>query len=206
MKQILAGLCALCLLLTGCASTHQLSALDTRNLESVRINTNVETAPQMNYMGPGSGVGFAFGAVGAVITAAANQSPGEQFRKFAEDHGITIDRIVLEEAVKAFQETGKMNLTEIAGPNTAMLNIKVPMYGFAIPHGFSSNVVPLVVIECILVDSKGKTIWSSRDFVTAMSSPVAGKTPDEYHANPNLIEDGWRQAAKKVLADIARTL
>lgn len=79
-------------------------------------------------------------------------------------------------------------------------------HGFAIPHGFSANVVPVVGIQCTLVDAKGKTIWSSRDFVTAMGSPVDGKTPDEYRANPALIEDGWRQAAKKVMADIVWTL
>jgi hypothetical protein len=206
MKQIMVGLCAFCLLLTGCASTQQLSDSDRASLASVYVDPHVETAPQMNYMGPGSGIGFAFGAVGGLITALANEEPGERFRKFAADHGITIDNIVREEAIKAFQETGKVKLTETAGPDSSTLNIKVPTYGFAIPHGFSGNLVPVVGIQCTLVDAHGKTIWSSRDFVTPMGSPAEGRTPDEYHANPALIEDGWRQAAKKVLDEIVRTL
>lgn len=206
MKQMLAGLCALCLLLTGCVSTQQLNESDRTNLQGVRVHTEIETAPQMYYMGPASGVGFMFGAVGGLLTAAANMGPGERFRKFAEENGITIDRVVREEAIKAFQETGKLKLTETAGSETAMLKIKVPMYGYAISHGFSGKLVPVVSIECSLVDARGKTIWSSREYVTPMGSPVDGKTPDEYHANPALIEDGWRQAAKKVMADIVRTL
>jgi hypothetical protein len=206
MKQFLAGLCAVCMLLTGCASTQQIGDADRASLASVRVNSNVETAPQMYYMGPASGIGFMFGAVGGLVTALANQSPGEQFRKFAEEHGITIDRIVREEAIKALQGTGKLKLTEASGPEVATLNIKVQMYGFTIPNGFSGSLVPVVGIQCSLVDTQGKTIWSSRDSVGPLGSPAEGKTPDEYHANPALIEDAWRLAAHKVMADIVRTL
>lgn len=205
-KQILAGLGVVCLLLTGCASTQQLSDADRASLASVRVNTDVETAPQMYYMGPASGIGFAFGAVGGVLTAVANMGPGEQFRKFAEEHGISIDRIVREEAIRAFQETGKVKLIEAAGAEAPTLNIKVPMYGFSIPHGFSGSLVPVIGIQCSLVDAQGKTIWSSRDSVGPLGNPAEGKTPDEYRANPALIEEAWRQAARKVMADIARTL
>lgn len=206
MKQVLAGLCVFCLLLTGCASTQQLSGPDRASLASMRVNTHVEASPQMYYMGPASGIGFAFGAVGGLLTAVANQGPGEQFRKFAEEHGITVERIVREEAIKALEGTGKVKLTETAGPDAATLNIKVPMYGFSIPHGFSGSLVPVMGIQCTLVDAQGRTIWSSSDSTTPLGSPVEGKTPDEYRADPALIEKAWREAARKVMADIARTL
>lgn len=198
--------CVCSLILGGCAANRPLEEADRARLTAIWINPNVEVSPQMYYMGPGSSVGFLFGAVGGVATALANLSPGEQFRQFAESHGIAIDRIVREEVIRAFQVSGKPKLVDAPGSGTTVLVIKVPIYGFSIPHGFSGRLVPAVNIECTLIDAQGKTIWRAHDSVTPLGSPVEGHTPEEYRANPALIEEVWRIAARKVIADMIGTL
>lgn len=206
MTRFILSLCAACLFMTGCATTQQLNATDRTGLGAVKINPVVEKPPKMYYMGPASGIGFMFGAVGGLLTAAANMSPGEQFRQFAEDNGVTIDRIAREEAAEAFGKSGKLTLTESDSPDAATLNVAVQIYGFAIPHGFSGKLVPVVGIKSTLVDSGGKTIWSSRDSVSPLGSPVEGRSPDDFKANPKLIEDAWRTATKTVMANIVGNL
>lgn len=191
-----------CILLVGCASTPRLSSDDRAHLGVVRIDPTIDTPTQMHYLGPGSGIGFMFGAVGAAITAAANLSPGEQLNKFAQDNGIHIDQIVREEATEAFQQSGKLDLTELQDANAATLKISISMYGFSISSGFSSKLVPVINIKCVLIGRDGKTIWSASDSVLTLGNPAEGKTPDEFNANPKLIGDAWRTAVKAVMADI----
>jgi hypothetical protein len=189
-------------LLGGCASTPALSPAERGQFEAVRLYPSVDKPDQMYYLGPGSGIGMMFGAIGGAITAAANLSPGEQFDKFAQDHDIHIERIVKEEAIKAFQTSGKLNLTDTESSNAATLRVSITMYGFSIPNGFSSELVPIVSIKCTLVDSSGKVIWSANDMTNALGNPAEGKTPDQFRADPRLIEGAWRIAARSIMANI----
>ena len=155
----------------------------------------------MAYLGPGSAFGALFGAVGGAITAAANQGPGDRLSQFAKDNGVHIDQIVLEEATKAFRESGKLRLTDTQGGNTATLKVWVAVYGFVTPNGFSSDLVPVLNVHCQLTGADGKVIWSAHD-VAQMPSSFEGNTPDEFKANPKLIGDSWRAAARLVMKEI----
>lgn len=196
------GIVALLMLLAGCASTPPLGADARDRLGEVWINPVVETPKDMYYLGPGSGFGMMFGAIGGAIVGAANIAPGERLRQFAAAHDIHIDQIVKEEATKAFQDSGKLKLADAPRAGVATLKITVPMYGFTIPTGFNSDLVPIVSIKCTLTDSTGKVIWSANEATQALGNPAPGKTPDELRENPKLIEELWRTAAKSVMKDI----
>jgi len=198
----LVSLAAVCLLLVGCASTPKLGDDARAQLTQVQM-APIATPPEMYYLGPGSGVGMMFGAVGGLITAVANQSPGERLAKFAQDNGIHIDQIVKEEAAKALQQAGKINLTDAPGANAATLKITIVMYGFSIPNGFSGDLVPIVSLKCELVDPSGKVLWSANDHTLTLGNPAEGKTPDEFRANPKLIEESWRTAVRSIMTNIA---
>lgn len=190
---------AACLILAGCATTPKLNA---PNLGEVRLDPAVTIPDEMHYMGPGSEIGFAFGAIGAAIAYEANRAPGEKLKKLAEANNIHFDQIVLDEARKAFEQSGKLNLTDEQGNNTSILTVKALVYGFAMPHAFSSTLVPIVTIECSLTAPDGKVIWSAKDYVQPAGNPVDGKTPDELRANPQLIEEGWRTAVRTIMTNI----
>jgi hypothetical protein len=201
MKNIL-FVVALFTILASCASTPKLDAEGRAGLSEVRIDPVVESPKDMYYLGPGSGVGMMFGAVGGLITATANVSPGESLNKFAQDNGIHIDRIVEEEAAKAFRDSGKLRLTDTPSANTATMKVSVFIYGFSIPNGFSSVLVPMVGIKCALVEPDGKIVWSAKDATQALGNPVEGSTPEDFRANPKLIEASWRAAAKSLMTEI----
>jgi len=108
----------------------------------------------------------------------------------------------VEEATEAFQESGKISLTEAEGSNVSTLRVSIPMYGFSIPNGFSFDLVPVVTIKCELVDHSGKTIWSAHESVGPLGNPADSKSLDQFYANPKLIEDSWRTAIRSMMADI----
>ena len=190
---------AACLVLAGCATTPKLNA---PGLAEVRLEPKVVVADEMEYLGPGSGIGFAFGAIGGAIAYAANRAPGEKLKSFAESNNIHFDQIVLDEAAKAFEQSGKLHLTQEQGNGASVLKVAAPVYGYVISNGFSSKLVPVVTIECTLTGSDGKVIWSAKDYVSAAGNPVDGKTPDELRADPQLIEEGWRTAVRTIMENI----
>ena len=65
-------LLALMFVLSACATTKDLSVEDRGKVSAVRINSNVQKAPAMYYLGPGTGILFAFGAVGGAVEAASS--------------------------------------------------------------------------------------------------------------------------------------
>lgn len=199
-------LATVCLAFAGCASTPELEANAKTNLGPVRIDQPIYSAKEMYYLGPNSGFGLMFGAVGGVAVAIANQSPGQKLQAFAEANGIHIDQIVREEAAKAFQDSGKIKLTDDPNSKGAVLKISVPMYGFSIPTGFSSHLVPVIKIECALVAPDGTIIWKANDSVLPLGNPAKGITTDEIKQNPKLIEDSWRTAVRAIMEKFASNI
>ena len=204
MKKIFFSILALSVFISGCASTQKMSSTDRQNLTNVKISTEVEKAPEMYYLGPG--IGMFFGAIGGAITAISQGPAKNSLQAFAEDNNIHIEQIVLEEANKAFKQSGKLSIIENQNIHSTSLNIEVSQYGFSIPNGFSSKLVPIVRIKCSLVDTLGKTIWSSNDYVTTLGNPAEASSMDELKNNPKLIEDSWRVASKTILANIVKNL
>ena len=206
MNRLIFSLVMACGLLAGCASTGQsLSQEDRSKLTTVHVSDKIAKPAKMYWLGSG-GIGFAFGAIGGAITAEANKSPGEQFQQYVESKNVVIENIVREEAISALRDSGKMTLTEGAAPAAATLNISITQYGFSIPTGFSSKVVPVLAVKCSLVDASGKTIWEANDRIHPLGNPVEAKTPDELGNDPKLVEASWRAAAKAAMVEIAKKL
>jgi hypothetical protein len=193
-------------LLSGCATTQQISSADRANLGSVAVSPTVEKPAKMYYFGPGASIGLLFGAAGGAIVAGTQLAPGEQLRAFAEKNNVQIERIVREEITNAFRKSGKVTLKEAQDPSGCTLIIAIAQYGFSIPNGFSSKLVPIVSIKCSLVDGSGKTIWRSSDSVLPLGNPVEGHTPEDFKNDPNLIEESWRLATRAIAEKIVHKL
>ena len=88
----------------------------------------------------------------------------------------------------------------------ATLNISIPLYGFSIPNGFSSKLVPIVDIRCTLVDADGKVIWRSSGATHPLGNPADGETLSDFRSDPKLMEASWRTAARAVMAGIVGNL
>jgi hypothetical protein len=199
-------LLALLFLLSACATSQNLSDEDRKKISVARINSNVQKAPTMYYMGPGTGIVMAGGAVGGAVLAATSVEPAKAFQDFAEKNGIFIEKIAFEEIDAALRQSGKIKVSDSAEATEATINVLVYFYGYSIPNGFSSNLVPVLGIRCEMVDATGKVVWRASDDVQVLKNPANAMKLEAMQANPRYIEDGWRRAAKRIGGNIARTL
>ena len=71
-------------LLAGWASIPAPNSENHPKVSVVYLNPKIDVSHEMYYMGPGTALGFAFGAVGGEIAGTANEKPGDEFRQFAE--------------------------------------------------------------------------------------------------------------------------
>ncbi len=193
---------ALLLVLSGCATTQKLSDEDRTRIRAVRINSTVQKAPNMYYLGPGTGIFFAFGAIGGAVAAATSIAPAKALQEFAEKNGIFIEKIAFQEVDAAFRQSGRLKVSDSEEPTDAVVNVIVYHYGFGISHGFSSRLGPVIGIRCEMVDAAGRVLGSAFDFV--VKSPVEPMTLEEMRDDPKRIASAWRAAAKLVAGNIAR--
>lgn len=196
----------LSVLLTGCASTQKMTEQDKKRIEVVKLNTKVERPKDMYYFGPGASVGLLFGAVGGAIAGAANIAPGNAMLSFAEQNGVRIEEIVSQEFEGALRESGKLKIVDMPGDKGATINLSVIQFGFSVPNGFSSKLVPVVSFKSEMVDAGGNVIWSARDGVLPLGNPVEGEPADALRSNAKAIEAAWRAAVKHIARNMINDL
>ena len=199
-------LLALLFLLSGCATTRKLSDEDRNKISVVRINSPAQRAPAMYYLGPGTGLLFALGPVGGAVAAATSVKPGKELQDYAEKNGVFIEKIAIQEIDAALRQSEKLKVSDSDEAAETTINVWVYQFGFSIPHGFSSKLVPIVSIRCEMVNATGKVIWSARDGVRPLGNPVEAMSLEEMRANPKLIEEAWREASKHVARNIVKDL
>ena len=197
---------ALSIFLSGCAVNQKLSDVDRKRIDVVKVNDKVEKAPGMFYFGPGAAIGLMFGAIGGAIAGAANIGPGEEMHAFAEKNGVRIEEIVSQEFKEALRKSGKLKIADSQGARAATINVSVTQFGFSVPHGLSSNLVPIVSIKCEMVDVDGKVLWIGNDRVLSLGNPVDGMPADELRQNAKAIEAAWRGATKHIVTIIINEL
>jgi len=199
-------LLSLLFLLSGCATTQHLSDDDRKKISVVRINSNVQKAPVMYYLGPETSYAMWFGAIGGAAAAAASGNPGKVLQEFVEKNGIFIEKIAFQEIDAALRQSGKLKVSDSGEPAEATMNVTVIQYGFSVPNLFTSNLVPLVTIECEMVDATGKSIWRARDSVLTLRNPAGSMSLEAMRDDPKRIENAWRVASKRIAGNIAKTL
>lgn len=204
MKRIKLLVLLLTAILVGCASAQRMSEADRQNLSTIAINTQIEKPEKMYYLGPN--IGWLFGGIGGLIAGEMQKPARNSLQAFAESNDINIEDIVLEESREAFENFGKVSLTDGSNPQSATLNIVITQYGFSIPTGFSTEVVPIVHIKCSLVDVSGKIIWSANDYTAPLGNPVESMALEDLKSNPELIANAWRVATRIILENIVKTL
>ena len=173
-------------LLGGCATTRNLSDEDRKKISVVRIDRNVLKPTPMTFRGPGT--------------------DAKALQEFAEKNGIFIEKIAFQEIDAAILESGILKVSDSEEATGAIITIAVHVYGFSIPHGFSSDLVPIVAIGCRMVDSTGKVIWVTSDSVLPLRNPVEPMSLEAMREDPKRIEDAWRKASRQIARNIAKTL
>jgi len=144
--------------------------------------------------------------VGAAVAASASVEPGKAIQQFAEKNGIFIEKITLAELDAALRQSGKLKVLDPAEQTDAVINVRVVLYGFSIPHGFSSRLVPVVNVRCEMVDAAGKLLWSAGDSVLPLGNPATSMTLQEMNDDPKRIDEAWHKASHRIAGNIVKAL
>lgn len=197
------------LLAGGCAQVPRVSDPARAKIDTVVIDHNVPVPEQLYYLGPGFAPYLAFGAVGAVVGQsngaldAATTQPAAVLKEHIKKNGIEMDKIAYEEVDAGVRRSGKFKVADAApavpAANVGTLKISVLRYGFSIPNGFSSRLVPLVILKCDLVNAEGKMVWSDNARTLPLGNPVDSLSSDDMRDKPKLIEDAWRGASRYII-------
>ena len=204
MKSFFIGI-TVALFLAGCSTTQSLSQQDRVRIKTVMIDTNIQKPKEMAYLGPGGAFGLMFGAIGGAITAGFAIPAGQALQEYAEKNNINIENIVFNEVSTELKASGKMTLVESGKVQDATLKITIKQYGFSIPHGFSSKMVPTLSFFCELFDDKGQKLWLAGDSVLPLGNPVDGVSVEELQ-DPKVIQDLWKAAAQSIAKKIISEL
>ncbi|MEO8143519.1 MAG: hypothetical protein ABI654_04830 [Betaproteobacteria bacterium] len=188
----------LLLLLAGCAAVQPISDAERKKIAGVTINGTVAKPPVMSYLGPGGAGGLMFGAIGGALAAPSIEQSRKSFQEYVDRNGISIEKIVLEEMSAAIRSSGKFPLAASPAAGGAVIDISIVQYGFSIPHGFSSKLVPTLFIRCDMKDAAGRVIWTSSDRVLPLGNPVEAVEPAAIQSDPRAMEGSWRAAAKHI--------
>lgn len=197
----------LAVFLTGCASTQALKDSDRQALQAVRVDGPVVKLSPLYLVAPGNSVAMMFGAIGGGIAGAANIGPAQALQDFAAKNGITIEKIAREEIEAALKASGKVVFVPAGAKISAAIGIEVEQFGFSVPSLISSKVVPVLALRCQMVDQAGRVIWSAGDRVLpSVLTAVDSVSFEEMKNDPGKIEAAWRQAARIVAENIAKSL
>lgn len=193
----------LILLLSGCAAVQPISDAERRKVSSVTLSEAVAKPPAIYYLGPGGAAGLMFGAIGGALSASSIEESRRSFQTHVDKHGIAIEKIVLEELSGSMQRSGKFPLAARPEPGGAVIHVTILQYGFSIPHGFSSKLVPILFVRCDMKDASGRVIWTSSEATRPLGNPVEAAEPAAIQSDPKAMEGSWRAAARHIAAAIA---
>jgi hypothetical protein len=184
---------------SGCATTQNLAVADRQKLKSIAISPDVKKAETMYYSGPES---WAPG----LIPFRTSKPIGEDLELQALSNNIHIDQIVLEEVTAAFKSAGKVTVEADKERSGNLLSIRIVQYGFSVPNGFSSKLVPMLMIICSISDSTDRVTWKGSKMVLPLGNPAKAEKPEDLYQQPMLIERAWRTAARYAAENIAKQL
>jgi len=195
------------LLLTGCATTIQMTPAEKQEIKTIKVSNNVSVPKDMSYMGPGMTYGLMFGVVGALAVGGKETSDADKMKAYVLQKKIFIQKIVKEQMIKALKSGTHYKLVSKNPDATMYLTIK--SYGFSIPHGFSTELMPVLEVQGKLIDKQNKIIWEDQDRVIPLPFDTQGMplhTWQQLVKAPELIRQSWTKAAEKVSVSLAETL
>ena len=215
------GIVGIAAVLCGCAIQPQkLSDEERKKISAVRINgsTVKKTSDVSLYIPPAVVLGGLFGALGAVgdiAVESTKEDAREQARKslaaVVEKGGVSIEKIVRDEFEHALRDSGKVVIANEDDKSAPVVNITVQRYGFNGTMSGRGEVVPVMKIDCAIVDSFGKKIWNATEELSVPNPPFTPQVVepvdwDKLREDPQLIEDRWRKGssylAKKIVSEL----
>ena len=188
---------ALVMIMCGCTSTQKLSDNNKKELKSFSISSDItHKNKEIYYFPPGASAAGAFGGLlGAAIHDSATKNKKKAFLNAVKSCGVNLNQELHSALKDSFLKNSRYQITENAGHK---MKITVINYGFSVPNGFSSHLVPFLDVKCELFNSSGKKIWQAGHQTSIMNSKAKKFKPSEGIKDKDLIATSLRHAIKEV--------
>jgi hypothetical protein len=107
---------------------------------------------------------------------------------------------------QALRQSGKYRISDTADEKGATINLSIFQFGFSVPNGFSSRLVPVIAYSGEMIDASGNVLWRSTQSLSPLGNPVDGMPADELRSNPKAIEAAWRAAVRHMATSMVEEL
>jgi hypothetical protein len=180
-----------------------ISKENSQSIKTVYLNPQIKKPEKMYDFASGSQVGMAFGAIGGLVSGMASEKEGESMQQFAESNKIDIRKIITRQWENTIREKSRFKLSN--QPNGAVLTTDIIMYGISIPHGLSSDYVPVLAINAKLVRNN-QVVWQDSGRVLPMSSGMPRYKLDQIVRDPAKLSEMWNAASGRIIGEMVADL
>lgn len=189
------------MLLSGCGIVQHVPLTNNNynSIKTVYINPEIKKPKMMYEFASGSELGFAFGAIGGAISGEINANSAIATQQYAEKNQIDIRKIVYQQWKNQIIEKTKFKLSN--QPADAVLTTNIALYGISIPHGFSSDYVPVLNLNAKLV-RKNQIIWQDSEQVLPLTSGMPRYKMDQIINDPKILYKMWDKASEKIINEM----
>lgn len=194
------------ILLQGCATTTPLSAENRQSLHTITLDTTITKPKEIYILNNNQNNMMAFGGIiGGIIATSEGQNTSQQLATLADKNRIVIDKIVREELISQLKQQ-KQYRYQAKGPADAILVVEIKLYGLTIPHGFTSELVPIIHLQGKLLKNE-KIIWQSTVHSSVLNSQdLPHHKWDEIMLHPKYLVEMWQVAASKMVREMLSKL
>ncbi len=204
MKEHLMALTlGLTLILTGCATSINLSPQQRQNVKSITINSNIPVPHDMYYMGDTERATIFLGVIGGIAEAAIDDNKSKKLILLARKNNIDIRQIVKIAFINQINQRKLFNLVEAHGD--AQLNIIIKMYGLSVPVGFSMKLTPVLAVIANMTNQHNQIIWQKEKLIN-VDRNMPTYNAQEIKANPALLKKMWTAASVQIAAETLQSL
>lgn len=180
-------------ILTGCATHIPLSKENQQNLKEVYIKADIKKPDGVYQFSSGG----QFGLVGAAARLAIDSANGtKSATELTKINHIDISKIVYQAWNKELSQYSRFKISN--KPTDTILETKIINYGISIPHGLSSNYVPVLIMQSKLIRNN-QVIWQDRESILPLTRDTPQFEMDQIQKDPEILIYMWNKAAEKAI-------
>ena len=191
--------------LAGCTTVNHipLSGDNRQAVQAVYINPEIKKPDTMYEFASGSEYGMAFGPIGGAISGAANAKAAATTQQFAEANQIDIRNIIYKKWLEEMPKKTSFKLSKQL--IDSILTTNITLYGISIPHGFSTDYVPVLAFNANLVRNN-QIIWQDSGYVSPLADGMPRYKMAELRNDPKKLYAMWDKASEKIITDMLNNM
>ncbi len=186
---------------SGCASSIALKQSDKLAIQSVNITKDVKMPERMFYQGRKESILSGCGCLGVAAAESGRKKTEESIKDVMEKANIEIGQIVRDQFINEIKDSNLFKI--VSDGNDAEFRLSIRIYGFAQPHGLSSQLKPMLGVEGSLVElHDDRVVWKKYEYVTNLNDKTPSHSLEEYFSNTELIREALNVASQIVVGDL----